>query len=44
MAGCSSLGGGSVQKRAGKLSTGIQKAYSISPDTANRVSPMIVQS
>ncbi|WP_010116590.1 transglycosylase SLT domain-containing protein [Acinetobacter sp. P8-3-8] len=43
MAGCSSLGGGSVQKRAGKLSTGIQKAYSISPDTANRVSPMIVQ-
>ncbi|WP_089604056.1 lytic transglycosylase domain-containing protein [Acinetobacter piscicola] len=44
MTGCSSLGGGSIQKRAGKLSTGIQKAYSISPDVANRVSPMIVQS
>ncbi|MGR2920077.1 lytic transglycosylase domain-containing protein [Acinetobacter sp. 1125_18A] len=41
---CSSLGGGSVQKRAAKLSTGIQKAYSVSPDVANRVSPMIVQS
>ncbi|OTG92921.1 lytic transglycosylase domain-containing protein [Acinetobacter sp. ANC 3832] len=41
---CSSLGGGSVQKRAAKLSSGIQKAYSVSPDTANRVSPMIVQS
>jgi len=41
---CSSLGGGSVQKRAGKLSAGIQKAYSVSPMTANRVSPMIVQS
>ncbi len=43
MAACSSLGGGSVQKRAGKLSTGIQKAYSVSPDVANRVSPLIVQ-
>lgn len=42
--GCTSLGGGSVQKRAGKLSAGIQRAYSVSPDTANRVSPMIVQS
>lgn len=42
--GCSSLGGGSVQKRAAKLSNGIQKAYSVSPATANRVSPMIVQS
>lgn len=41
---CSSLGGGSVQKRAAKLSSGIQKAYSVSPDTANRVSPIIVQS
>lgn len=44
MTGCSSLGGGSVQKRAAKLSQGIQKAYSIQPETANRVSPMIVQS
>lgn len=43
MTACSSLGGGSVQKRAGKLSTGIQKAYSVSPDVANRVSPIIVQ-
>ena len=43
LAACSSLGGGSVQKRAGKLSVGIQKAYSISPVVANRVSPIIVQ-
>ena len=43
MTACSSLGGGSVQKRAGKLSTGIQKAYSVAPDVANRVSPIIVQ-
>lgn len=43
MTACSSLGGGSVQKRAGKLSAGIQKAYSVSPDVANRVSPIIVQ-
>ena len=42
--GCSSLGGGSVQKRSAKLSNGIQKAYSVSPTTANRVSPLIVQS
>jgi hypothetical protein len=42
--GCSSLGGGSVQKRAAKLSSGIQKAYSVDPTTANRISPMIVQS
>lgn len=42
--GCSSLGGGSVEKRAAKLSKGIQKAYSVSPNTANRVAPMIVQS
>lgn len=44
LAGCSSLGGGSVSKRASKLSTGIQKAYAIHPDTANRVSPYIIQS
>lgn len=42
--GCSSLGGGSVQKRSAKLSNGIQKAYSVSPTTANRISPLIVQS
>lgn len=42
-AGCSSLGGGSVEKRAAKLSKGIQQAYSVAPETANRVSPMIIQ-
>ncbi|QXW27529.1 transglycosylase SLT domain-containing protein [Acinetobacter johnsonii] len=42
--GCSSLGSGSIEKRAGKLSAGIQRAYSVEPNMANRVSPMIVQS
>ncbi|WP_445115931.1 lytic transglycosylase domain-containing protein [Acinetobacter sp. WZC-1] len=42
--GCSSLGGGSVIKRAGKLSAGIQRAYAVEATTANRVAPMIVQS
>ncbi|SDY71022.1 Transglycosylase SLT domain-containing protein [Acinetobacter kyonggiensis] len=42
--GCSSLGSGSIAKRSAKLSMGIQKAYAIEPNTANRVSPMIVQS
>lgn len=42
--GCSSLGGGSTEKRAAKLSAGIQRAYSVEANTANRVSPMIVQS
>lgn len=42
--GCSPLGGGSLSKRSAKLSVGIQRAYSVTPDTANRVSPMIVQS
>lgn len=40
---CSTLGGGSVEKRASKLSHGIQKAYSVNPNTANRVSPLIVR-
>ena len=40
--GCSSLGMGSVEKRATKLSAGIQRAYSVNPTTANRVSPIIV--
>lgn len=44
ISGCSSLGGGSIQKRSAKLSTGIQKAYSVDPVTANRVAPIIVQS
>jgi len=42
--GCSSLGSGSIAKRSAKLSTGIQKAYAVEPNTANRVSPIIVQS
>lgn len=42
--GCTSFNGGSVAKRSAKLSTGIQKAYAVAPDTANRVSPMIIQS
>ena len=42
--GCSGLGGGSLEKRAAKLSTGIQKAYYVDSTTANRVAPMIVQS
>lgn len=40
--GCSSLGMGSVEKRATKLSSGIQRAYSVNPTTADRVSPIIV--
>lgn len=42
--GCSTLGGGSVAKRSIKLSTGIQKAYAVETNTANRVAPIIVQS
>ena len=42
--GCSSLGGGSPAKRSAKLSVGLQKAYSVKPETANRVAPLIVQS
>ena len=40
---CSSLGGGSVQKRATKLSAGIQQAYRDTPSTADRIAPIIVQ-
>ncbi len=42
--GCSSLGGGSIEKRASKLATGIQKAYRVPATTAQRVSPLIIQS
>lgn len=42
--GCSSLGGGSLEKRSNKLSKGIQKAYSVDVNTANRVAPLIIQS
>lgn len=41
---CSPLGGGSIAKRSANLSVGIQQAYSVDSNTANRVSPMIVQS
>ncbi|ANF81839.1 transglycosylase [Acinetobacter sp. NCu2D-2] len=41
---CSSLGMGSLEKKSAKLSQGIQQAYSVSPSTASRVSPMIIQS
>ena len=42
--GCSSLGGGSIEKRASKLATGIQKTYRVPATTAQRVSPLIIQS
>lgn len=42
--GCSPLGMGSPAKRSAKLSTGLQKAYSVNSATANRVAPIIVQS
>lgn len=42
LAGCTSLNNGSIEKRSAKLSTGIQKAYSVAPATANRISPMII--
>lgn len=41
---CSSLGGGSLEKRATKLSNGIQTAYAVAPTTANRIAPLIIQS
>lgn len=40
--GCSSLGGGSNTKRAAKLSLGIQKAYAVETNTANRIAPLII--
>ncbi|MCM1960854.1 lytic transglycosylase domain-containing protein [Acinetobacter modestus] len=42
MAACSSLNG-SFANRSTQLSSGLQTAYSVSPNTANRLSPMIVQ-
>ncbi len=46
MTGCTSLGpnSGSFTWRSNKLSSGLQKAYSVPPSTANRLSPMIIQS
>lgn len=43
LAGCNSLSGGSLEKRAAKLALGIQKAYSVDANTAQRVSPIIIQ-
>ena len=42
MTACSSLSG-SFANRSTQLSSGLQNAYSVSPNTANRLSPMIVQ-
>lgn len=46
MTGCTSLGpnSGSFSWRSNKLSSGLQKAYSVPASTANRLSPMIIQS
>lgn len=41
---CSSLGGGSLEKKSAKLSQGIQTAYKVPSNTANRVAPFIIQS
>lgn len=43
LTGCSALGGGSIAKRSIKLSTGIQNAYAVESNTANRVAPIIIQ-
>jgi soluble lytic murein transglycosylase-like protein len=44
--GCTTLGphSGSLATRSAKLSKGIQSAYSVNANTANRVAPMIIQS
>lgn len=42
--GCTSLGIGSLEKRSAKLANGIQKAYSVDANTAQRVAPLIIQS
>lgn len=43
LSACSSLSG-SFANRSNQLSSGLQTAYSVSPNTANRLSPMIIQS
>lgn len=42
MSACSSLNG-SFSNRSNQLSTALQMAYSVSPNTANRLSPLIIQ-
>ncbi|ENU81496.1 hypothetical protein F975_00620 [Acinetobacter sp. ANC 3789] len=46
LVGCTSLGphSGSVASRSVRLSSGLQKAYTVSPSKAQRLSPMIIQS
>ncbi len=44
MTGCMSLQFGSVEKRSQKLSKGLQQAYAVPATTANRLSPIIIQS
>lgn len=43
LSACSSLGGGSVEKRAAKLAQGIQSAYAVPSSTANRIAPLLVE-
>ena len=43
LSACSSLSG-SFANRSNQLSSGLQNAYSVSPSTANRLSPIIIQS
>lgn len=43
LSACSNLSG-SFANRSNQLSSGLQNAYSVSPNTANRLSPMIIQS
>lgn len=43
LSGCNSLKGTSTE-RANQLSVGMQSAYSITPNTANRLAPLIIQS
>lgn len=46
LVGCSQLGphNGSVVARSLKLSSGLEKAYHVSPEKAQRLSPIIIQS
>lgn len=46
MTGCTSLNpnSGSFSWRSNKLSSGLQKAYAVPQSTANRLSPIIIQS
>ena len=41
---CSSIHHGSVEKRSQRLAQGIQQAYAVKPNTAQKVAPLIIQS